>query len=214
MGPSTLIGAPPNLMMATTLGIDSKHMSTHMAPIVFICTVLFLGIHYLKHRRWLQTISNYSTGIVLPFAPFSEKKSLFHRFLKLDYETLVFFAGLFILVGSLDHVGLFQTLAHTLTKVQNPLGLMLAVLWGAAAASAFVDNVPMALAMAYVIKPLAAISPSFPSGILVWAALIGLTLGGMMTPIGASPNIVAYGILEKQGIRIGWKTWGSEEHTS
>jgi len=211
LGAATLIGAPPNLVMATTLGIGFNRVALHMAPVVLIGTIVFMGVYYIRHRRLLAASGPDRTSPSLNRV----HRSTSHRWqrleflLEVDFETLVFFMGLFILVGALDHVGIFHALALRLTMVHKPILLTLAVLWLSAVVSAFVDNLPMALAMAYLIKEMTLISPAFPSGILVWAALVGLTFGGNMTPIGASPNIVAYGILEKQKIRVGWKKWAA-----
>lgn len=206
VGAATLIGSPPNLVMAGILGYGFSHVAIHMAPLMIISTAVFMTVYYVQNVDSLYHSAPLLAGMTLKVG--LERMTAWRLFLKIDFETLLFFMGLFILVGALDHVGLFQILAQRLATVQNPLMLMLATLWLSAMASALVDNIPMALAMAYLIKKLAAMSPGFPSEILVWAALIGLTLGGNMTPIGASPNVVAYGLLEKHRIKIGWKKWG------
>jgi Na+/H+ antiporter NhaD/arsenite permease-like protein len=127
---------------------------------------------------------------------------------KIDLESLVFFIGLFVIVGGLNQVGAFQILSTMiLTHVQNPIAVILIFLWFAALASAIVDNVPMALSMAYLIKEMKYGPGAPPEGIIVWASLIGLIMGGNMTPIGASTNVIAYGILERAKITVGWGTW-------
>lgn len=127
---------------------------------------------------------------------------------KIDLESLVFFVGLFVIVGALDKVGAFDAFARLiLSRVQSPIAVLLIFLWFAAIASAFVDNVPMALSMAYLIKDMKHIPGAPPEGIIVWASLIGLLMGGNMTPIGASPNVVAYGIMERKAMKVGWAAW-------
>jgi Na+/H+ antiporter NhaD/arsenite permease-like protein len=202
LGASTLIGAPPNLVMAGTLGYGFMRVMAHMAPGMFLCTAVFMAAYFHQNRdRWRLARRPPASSDPRP------RMTGWRFFLRIDYETLLFFMGLFILIGALDQVGIFRILARRLSTIENPVLLMLATLWLSAFASALVDNIPMALAMAYLIRNLAMMSPGFPAGILVWATLIGLTLGGNMTPIGASPNVVAYGILEKRKMRTGWKNW-------
>jgi Na+/H+ antiporter NhaD/arsenite permease-like protein len=196
MGAATLTGAPPNLLMATTLGYGFDQVALQMAPLMIASTVIFIVVYYFQYG-----VPKISTS------PFQSRDSVSRKKFRVDVETLLFFMGLFILVGALERVGVFKILAQQLNGIHRPLLLMLAVLWISAIVSAFVDNIPMALAMAYLIKQWMTLSPHFPIGIFVWAALVGLTLGGNITPMGASPNIVVYGLLERQGLRIGWKKW-------
>ncbi len=198
LGAATLIGSPPNLLMAAPLGFGFARVSIHMAPIARAGTFDFLMVHYFQHRRELQ-----SSARPLENSLPSQTPRKFH----IDYRTLLFFLGLFILMGALDHVGVFMRLAQFLSSVRNPAVLMSSMLWLCAVVSALVDNIPLALAMAFLITQMSLVSPGLPPGILAWAALTGLSLGGNMTPIGASPNVVAYGILEKRGTRLGWKKW-------
>lgn len=209
LGAATLIGAPPNLMMAENLGIGFKRVAIHMGPLVTLSTLMFMTVYYFQNRSHYLASDRNPQALCMsrpPKSSFRGWKQL-SLLLEVDFETLIFFMGLFVLVGALDHVGFFQMLAHRLAVVQNPVGLIWGTLWLSATMSALVDNIPMALAMAYLIKNLTAVSPGSPTGILVWATLIGLTLGGNMTPIGASPNVVAYSVLEKQKVRIGWIRW-------
>ncbi|MBI3292979.1 MAG: hypothetical protein HYZ73_09280 [Elusimicrobia bacterium] len=127
---------------------------------------------------------------------------------KIDLESVVFFIGLFVIIGALEKTGVFRVLATAiLSKIHHPLVVVLVFLWFAAVASAIVDNVPMALSMVFLIKGMVGLPGAPPQGILVWASVLGLLMGGNMTPIGASPNVVAYGVLEKMGLRVGWKRW-------
>jgi len=84
---------------------------------------------------------------------------------------------------------------------------VLALHWGPGLASGIVDNVPLALAMTYVLKDLAAI-PGMPAlGLMVWSLALGVDMGGNLTPIGASANVVAYAYMEHNHGPIGWKRW-------
>jgi len=128
--------------------------------------------------------------------------------LKVDGESILFFAGLFMMIGGLEKVHLFQTLANGLSNMaSNPNALVLALHWGPGLASGILDNVPLALAMTFVLKDLAAI-PGMPAlGLMVWSLALGVDVGGNLTPIGASANVVAYSYIEHNHGSIGWKRW-------
>ena len=127
---------------------------------------------------------------------------------KIDGESILFFAGLFMMIGGLEKVHLFETLAETMAKaITNPNALVLALHWGPGLASGILDNVPLALAMTFVLKDLAAI-PGMPAlGLMVWSLALGVDMGGNLTPIGASANVVAYAYMEHNHGSIGWKRW-------
>jgi Na+/H+ antiporter NhaD/arsenite permease-like protein len=129
--------------------------------------------------------------------------------LRVDGESILFFAGLFVLIGGLEKVHIFEKLAESLaqTASTNPIGLVMALHWGPGLASGIVDNVPLALAMGYVIKDIAAI-PGMPAlALMVWSLALGVDIGGNLTPIGASANVVAYAYMERNHTSIGWKRW-------
>ena len=129
--------------------------------------------------------------------------------LKIDGESILFFAGLFVLIGGLEKARIFETLADGLASAMaaNPNGLVIALHWGPGLASGIVDNVPLALAMSYVLRDLAA-TPGMPAlALMVWSLALGIDMGGNLTPIGASANVVAYSFMEKHHGAIGWKRW-------
>ena len=129
--------------------------------------------------------------------------------LKVDGESLLFFAGLFVLIGGLEKIHLFETLAEDLANAtaSSPTSLVLALHWAPGLVSGILDNVPLALAMTYVLKDVAAI-PGMPAlGLMVWSLALGVDIGGNMTPIGASANVVAYAYMEHNHGPIGWKRW-------
>ncbi|MFC1704560.1 SLC13 family permease, partial [Candidatus Omnitrophota bacterium] len=112
----------------------------------------------------------------------------------LDYRTLVFLIGIFILIGSLTHNGIIDDIAQIILSraAGNALFAFLMIVWFSVFVSAFVDNIPYTIAMIPVAKIVAGslgIAP-YP---LLFGLLIGTCLGGNITPIGASCNIVAVG---------------------
>ena len=129
--------------------------------------------------------------------------------LSVDGESILFFAGLFMMIGGLEKVHLFETLAEALAlaTASNSNTLVMALHWGPGLASGILDNVPLALAMTFVLKDLAAIPGTPPLSMMVWSLAMGVDVGGNLTPIGASANVVAYSYMEHNHGSIGWKRW-------
>jgi len=128
---------------------------------------------------------------------------------KVDFEVILFFIGLFVVVGGLEHTGIIKIMANFITNAfqNNHAGLLSALLWGSGFASGVVDNVPFALSMAYVLADIAKVAVAPALAIMVWATSLGTDIGGNFTPIGASANVVAYTAMEKKGTTIGWGRW-------
>ena len=124
---------------------------------------------------------------------------------KLDYATLLFFTGLFIVVGGLEKTGVLDLIAAGIEHIcGNNMYLMITViLCVSAVASAFIDNIPFAATMIPVIRSLAAFS-GVSLDVLAWTLAIGTDIGGSATPIGASANVVGVSIASKNGHLIGW----------
>lgn len=120
-----------------------------------------------------------------------------------EWATLLFFMGLFVVVGALEHVGVFKQIAGTLTEtIDGNIGLgILAVGFSSAVISGFVDNIPFTMSMASVLKELqASLGDSMKP--LWWALSLGACLGGNLTLIGASANIVVSDIAAREGHRL------------
>jgi Na+/H+ antiporter NhaD/arsenite permease-like protein len=128
---------------------------------------------------------------------------------KVNFEILLFFMGLFIVVGGLEHTGVINIAANYITNQfkNNQVGLLNALLWGSGAISGVIDNVPFALSMASILKSIAGFAGIPALSIIVWATSLGADIGGNFTPIGASANVVAYTTMEKRGKSIGWGKW-------
>lgn len=104
-----------------------------------------------------------------------------------DYKTLLFFIGLFIVVGGLEQTGILELIAGFIAKISgdNAMLMIAIVLWVSAIASAFVDNIPFAATMVPVIRSLAA-AQGVDLSVLAWTLAMGTDIGGSATPIGAS----------------------------
>jgi Na+/H+ antiporter NhaD/arsenite permease-like protein len=104
---------------------------------------------------------------------------------------------------------LFEHMAEFMATAtaSSPASLVMALHWGPGLLSGILDNVPLALAMSYVLKDLAA-TPGMPAlALMVWSLALGVDMGGNLTPIGASANVVAYSFIEKNHGPVGWKRW-------
>jgi len=138
--------------------------------------------------------------ISLVWAKMFHKAEIIQNIKKLDWDTTLFLAGIFIIVGSITSSGWIKTIADSLSgAVGENIFLGYSVLvFISVAVSAFVDNVPFLAAMlpvAISMSQTLGISPS----LFLFGLLIGASLGGNITPIGASANIVACGLLKKEG---------------
>lgn len=125
--------------------------------------------------------------------------------LEIEWSTVFFFIGLFILVGALEEVGVIRVLAEKLIGLTkgNMLVTSMLILWMSAIASAFVDNIPFVATMIPLINNMQAISGVDVTP-LWWALALGACLGGNGTIVGASANVIAAGMLEKRGRKIGF----------
>jgi Na+/H+ antiporter NhaD/arsenite permease-like protein len=126
----------------------------------------------------------------------------------LDWETIFFLIGIFVVVGALSDTGLLADFAGYLNGViaGNLLAGFIVVIIVSIIISGFVDNVPYIIAMLPVIGKLSADMNIQPE-LYMFALLAGSCLGGNLTPFGASANIVAVGILKKEGIRLSFAGW-------
>jgi Na+/H+ antiporter NhaD/arsenite permease-like protein len=124
---------------------------------------------------------------------------------RVDYKTLLFFVGLFIVVGGLEQTGILELIAQLIEKTAagNPYVLIAIIIWVSAIASAFIDNIPFAATMIPVIQSLA-VTTGLPLATMSWALSIGTDIGGSATPIGASANVVGTSVSAKSGYSISW----------
>jgi Na+/H+ antiporter NhaD/arsenite permease-like protein len=122
-----------------------------------------------------------------------------------EWPTLVFFAGLFVMVGALVNTGVVEQLSRTAIDATEGrlLPATMVLLWGSAALSAIVDNIPYVATMSPVVADLVhAQGGTDRSHVLWWALALGADLGGNATAVGASANVVVLGLAERAGQRI------------
>lgn len=125
---------------------------------------------------------------------------------EIDFKTLLLLSGIFMIIGGLDAVGIINDISDLLVKASggNVFALYSLLVWASVVISAFIDNIPYVATMLPVVTGIAATLGINPM-VLYLGLLSGATLGGNLTPIGASANITAVGILRKEGYEV--KTW-------
>ncbi len=131
-------------------------------------------------------------------------KALKEVILDIDYFTLALLAGLFIIIGGLTKVGVIEKISALIVNLgQGSVFLVFTVVvWLSVLVSGFVDNIPYVATMLPVVRGVAGIM-GVEANLLYFALLIGATLGGNLTPIGASANITALGLLRREGYEVG-----------
>jgi Na+/H+ antiporter NhaD/arsenite permease-like protein len=242
-GTATLIGDPPNILIASAADIDFLTFLVHMGPISGLILLAFLGLVRLMFRRELQTdadpypdiagldtrtlitdrgmllrslaimvlvIVGFLVSGFLHLEPATIAMSgatllLFwsgidpQRVLReVEWTTLLFFVGLFIVVQGVVQVGLISWLAQEALEVTHgnlPLTAML-ILWLSAAVSGIVDNIPYTATMIPVVESLTHTMAGQP---LWWCLALGACLGGNATLVGASANVVMASLSERSG---------------
>jgi Na+/H+ antiporter NhaD/arsenite permease-like protein len=136
-------------------------------------------------------------------------------FREVDWPTLLFFTGLFIIVGTAEHAGMIKLLSSAALDATggNPWLAFIMIIWMSAIASAFVDNIPFTATMIPLIHTLngspeiAATFSNLQFSPLWWALSLGANLGGNGTLIGSSAGIVSAGISEKHGHPVSFNKW-------
>jgi Na+/H+ antiporter NhaD/arsenite permease-like protein len=149
-----------------------------------------------------QTITKLSPGVVAMFVAMFlfviTKVDVEHMLEEIEWSTLLFFTGLFILVGVLEEKGVIEWIAMNifLRVGDNPYVAVLMVLWVSGIVSGFLDNIPFTITMIPIVQLMLETNP-IPNNILWWALSLGACLGGNLTMIGASANIVSVGMAKR-----------------
>lgn len=251
-GVATLVGDPPNVLIASAAGFSFNDFLTHALPIVIVVWLLALWlIRYLfrnelsvrpPNAEVVMTLNPHESledsktarqvlivlagAIVLFF--FEELLNIKPAFIalsaatvaliwarpninevlrRIEWGVLVFFAALFVMVGGLEASGALGGVVASLEKLYTipPVVFGLVLLWFSAGLSAFVDNVPITIALIPVLQGLEAHGVSVRP--LWWALAFGAGFGGNGTIIGSTANIVVASISERTRTPITSKLW-------
>ena len=184
---------------------DPKEAITDKGEFAKSCVIFLLAVVLLvTHAQTGLTVAFIGTfiAILTLVTQYKDAKELLS---KVDYKTLLFFIGLFVVVGGLEQTGILTILAGFIGKVSggNLMVMIAIIIWVSAIASAFIDNIPFAATMIPVIDSLAA-AQGVDISILAWALAMGTDIGGSATPIGASANVVGIATAAKSGHMIKW----------
>ena len=177
---------------------DKKHFA--ISWVIFLAAVVLL----ITHAQTGFTVA--LIGVVIAAVTLISYGKRIPKILKtVDYKTLLFFIGLFIVVGGLEQTGVLELIANWIENVSggNALIMVAIIIWVSAIASAFVDNIPFSATMVPVIQSLAGLS-GVDLHVLAWTLSIGTDIGGSMTPIGASANVVGISTAERSGYVVTW----------
>lgn len=172
-----------------------------VSTVIFIIAIVLL----VSHAQTGLTVAFIGVAIAL-ITLITSIKDIGFILKKVDYKTLLFFIGLFIVVGGLEQTGVLEMIASFIEKVcgGNVFAMVLIIMWISAIASAFVDNIPFAATMVPVIKSLAVTTAGADLSVLAYALSVGTDIGGSATPIGASANVVGTSVISKAGHPVGW----------
>ena len=178
-------------------------VSFRRSCVIFAIAVILLVTHSMTGLT-VATIGVLIAAVTIVFAG----GQAFSILRALDYKTLLFFTGLFVVVGGLEETGVLAVIAGGIAAVSggNIYITVAVILWVSAVCSAFVDNIPFAATMVPVIESLSA-TLGIPLSTLAWSLSIGTDIGGSATPIGASANVVGISIAAKNGHLISWKKY-------
>lgn len=184
---------------------DPKEAITDKGEFAKSCVIFLLAVVLLvTHAQTGLTVAFIGTFIAI-LTLVTQYKDAKELLAKVDYKTLLFFIGLFVVVGGLEQTGVLEEIAGLISKLSGSNGMLMCaiILWISAIASAFVDNIPFAATMIPVIQTLSALQ-GIDLSTLAWTLSMGTDIGGSATPIGASANVVGISVATKQGYPIGW----------
>ena len=166
----------------------------------FLCAVVLL----VTHAQTGLTVP--TIGVIISVITFLAAPKYIPYILKrVDYKTILFFIGLFVVISGLELTGVLGIIAKGIRAISagNPYLMIGIVLWVSGIASAFVDNIPFTATMIPIIESLAA-TAGVSMHTLAWTLSMGTDVGGCATPIGASANVVGTSICSKAGHPVSW----------
>lgn len=188
-------------------GLDAEGALQDRVTVRKVMVVLGIAITLFIFQSTLNISSGFIAIGAAAFALTWARPDLREVLQRVDFSVLLFFTGLFILVGGLEHAGVFKPLTAVLAELGQsaPILLGVAIIWVVAVLSALIDNVAVTIAMIALIKGLAASGVDITA--LWWAVVFGAGFGGSATSIGSSANIVIVSLSERTRTPITPKQW-------
>lgn len=166
--------------------------------------VLLIGASFFPNKwditNGLICVTLLVIGMARDYLVHKDHAVIKNTLMEIDYQTLLLLASLFVIIAGITHVGIVDDISKifiTLGK-DNLFVIYTLIVWGSVIFSAFIDNIPYVATMLPVVSSIAASLGADPI-LLYFGLLSGATLGGNLSPIGASANITALGILRKNG---------------
>jgi len=181
--------------------LKDRRMLKRMS-VVFGLVILLFFIHGIVHME-ASEVAITGASLALVWA----RPTLSDILARVKWDVLLFFGGLFVIVGGLEAAGVLGEIAQWLGTIiqQQPVLALLVVLWGSAFLSAIVDNIPFTIAFAPILVTLQGTGVDvFP---FWWTLAAGVALGGVATPIGASANVYVVSLAEHSGYPISFARW-------
>lgn len=151
----------------------------------------------------LICVGMFAIGLIREFIINRDFSVIIKPLKDIDYPTLLLLTGLFIIIGGITEAGVIEDLSNFLARLgkDNLFTIFTVIVWFSVILSAFIDNIPYVATMLPVVGGIAGILQIEPY-LLYFGLLVGATLGGNLTPIGASANIASLGILRKEGYTV------------
>ncbi|PRX60324.1 putative tyrosine transporter P-protein [Nonomuraea fuscirosea] len=249
-GAATLVGDPPNIIIASRGGLSFNDFLVHMAPMVVVLMIVYIGMCRFLFRKFfvydperaaeimalnereaiadrrllwqslavlalvmaafvLHPVLHYEPSVVAVLGAgvlvAATRVTAEEAIREVEWPTLVFFAGLFVMVGSLVETGVIPQIAKAAAEAtQGQLGFAtMLLLWASGGLSAIVDNIPYVATMSPIVAELVqANGGNEHAQVLWWALAFGADLGGNATAVGAAANVVVLGIAARNGTPI------------
>ena len=201
----------PNERRARIMEFEEKALITDKGLLIYsvIIFVLFIALLTLQEILGLHTTTIALISAVLLLL--RARKINIEKFInnEIDWNTILFFLGLFVMVGALEETGVISFFSSRLLSftMSNLKLAAVSIIWAAGVASAFLDNIPFVAAMIPMLNDVAATIGTEQARPLWWSFALGACLGGNGTLIGATANIIAVGICKKSNYAISFWTF-------
>jgi len=246
-GTATLIGDPPNILIAGHTGLSFGAFISNLAPIVLLTLIVVIPGLYLYYRRHLEISDRARAAImeldaaaaiedraeakrtvpvlvvtILAFFVHKQlqlepatvalsgaalmlllsRQSIEETIAGIEWLTLFFLVGLFVMVGALEHTGALGEVADGIASItgDSHVARLMAIIWSSAIGSGIVDNIPFTAAMIPVVDDLGGAS----NDAYWWALSLGACFGGNATIVAAAANVAASGMSDRAGHQIGF----------
>ncbi|MBQ03621.1 hypothetical protein CL673_02780 [Candidatus Bathyarchaeota archaeon] len=178
------------------LKVDGINQSSASAAAILVLTII--GFMTYEVFNLTPAFIALTGGLLMMFNQTREPQGVLRE---VDWSTIFFLAGLFIMINGLNEIGVIGALAVWLSNLigADPLYASINLMWLSGFVSSVVDNIPLSSSLSPIVRGLVA---NETSKLLWWGLVIGANLGGNMTPIGSPSNVITIGISEQEGYPI------------